>query len=293
MPGGYYHVIGRGIERRAIFSNDVDKEDFLSRLDRNLARSQTKCLAWALMPNHYHLLIRVGDSPLAKLMAGLLGGYASSYNRRNDRVGYVFQNRFKSILCDADNYLHQLVRYIHLNPLRAGLIENLRALDHYRWTGHAGVLGKNPRCWHETESVLRIFGTTKKSARKNYLDFLTISSESSDEVHCNGGGLVRSYGGWENVCRLRQEHVRCIGDEQILGASHFVDEILAQDELSLENRTHLELQGWTLEKLMLRVCNQYDVTPESLSRQTRNNSHSTAKSLICFWGMSSLGLGAR
>ena len=110
IPGGCYHVMGRGLERRRVFASDVDKEDFLTRLASSLASSQAECLAWSLMSNRYHLLIRVGSQPLNRLMSPLLGGYAGGYNRRHGRSGYVFQNRYKSILCDADSYLLQLVR---------------------------------------------------------------------------------------------------------------------------------------------------------------------------------------
>jgi REP element-mobilizing transposase RayT len=103
IPGGCYHVMGRGLERRRIFNADVDKQDFLFRLGEILERCGSLCLAWSVMSNHYHLLIRVGDQPLAKLMLPLLGGYAGCYNRRHHRSGYVFQNRYKSILCDEDS----------------------------------------------------------------------------------------------------------------------------------------------------------------------------------------------
>ena len=103
IPGGCYHIIGRGLERRFIFDAIEDKEEFLSRLGYNLNRCQAQCRAWTLMSNHYHLLIRASQKPLSKFMAPLLSGYAGYYNRRYHRSGYVFQNRFKSILCDTDN----------------------------------------------------------------------------------------------------------------------------------------------------------------------------------------------
>ena len=147
IPGGYYHVMGRGLERRRIFNHSDDKNDFLARLGVALAESESQCLAWAVMSNHYHLLIRVSAQPLSKLMSPLLGGYASSYNRRHRRSGYVFQNRFKSILCDADSYLLGLVRYIHLNPMKAKMLASLSQLSRYRWTGHAGLLGRHTQSW--------------------------------------------------------------------------------------------------------------------------------------------------
>ena len=124
LPGGYYHVMGRGLERRSIFAGDEDKKDFLERLGVGLEQTRSQCLAFAMMSNHYHLLIRVSSEPLSQLMGKVLSGYATCYNYRKKRSGYVFQNRFKSILCDADNYLLELIRYIHLNPLRANMVDS-------------------------------------------------------------------------------------------------------------------------------------------------------------------------
>ena len=111
--------MGRGLERRFIFNTNADKKDFLIRFGENLTPVGARCLARALMSNHYHFLIQVSEAPLTKLMAPVLGGSAGNYNRRHNRCGYVFQNRYKSILIDADAYLLELVRYIHLNPVRA------------------------------------------------------------------------------------------------------------------------------------------------------------------------------
>ena len=147
----------------------ADKKDFLRRLSDCLAASEAQCLAWAMMSNHYHLLIRAGSQPLSRLMGPLLGGFGGSYNRRHGRVGYVFQNRFKSILCEEDSYLLGVIRYIHLNPVRANLVSNLQMLDHYPWTGHAGIVGKSRYSWHAADEVLRLFGETRRQARANNL----------------------------------------------------------------------------------------------------------------------------
>ena len=114
----------RGLERRWIFNDEEDKRDFLARLSDGLDVTASHCLAWAVMSNHYHLLIQVNTTPLSKLMRSLLGGYAGHYNRRHRRVGYVFQNRYKSILCDEETYFLALVRYIHLNPLKAKQVKS-------------------------------------------------------------------------------------------------------------------------------------------------------------------------
>jgi len=121
-PGALHHVMVRGIDRRDIFSDQKDYTDFMDRLGDLLIETRTSCYAWALIPNHFHLLLRTGNSPISVLMKRLLTGYAINFNRRHNRYGHLFQNRYKSILCQEDSYLLELVRYIHLNPLRAGLV---------------------------------------------------------------------------------------------------------------------------------------------------------------------------
>ena len=115
--GALHHIICRGIERRKLFWTDFDRDDFLERLETVLVESGTPCYAWALMPNHFHLLLRTGNAPIFKVMSRILSGYAGCFNRRHRRSGHLFQNRYKSILCQEDTYLLALVRYIHLNPL--------------------------------------------------------------------------------------------------------------------------------------------------------------------------------
>jgi REP element-mobilizing transposase RayT len=285
--------MGRGLERRRIFYADADKQDFLARLGETLARSGSQCLAWSVMSNHYHLLIRVGDQPLVKLMSPLLGGYAAHYNRRHRRSGYVFQNRYKSILCDADSYLLELVRYIHLNPLRADMLKKLNDLDRYPWTGHATIMGHQKQDWQSVTEVLSLFARGVGTARRRYREYVDQGLGERESEALLGGGLVRSYGGWEGLKRLRKEHVRCIGDERILGDSDFVKRALAQDTLSIEKGTQRIQAGWDLDRLIRRVCLYCGVKEEQLAQKARANDLSLAKALICFWGSRELNLSLR
>ena len=159
-PGLLQHVMARGIERRKLFIDDKDRNSFLDRLAIVLEETQTQCYAWALIPNHFHLFLRTGPTPLSKTMRRLMTGYAVTFNKRHKRSGYLFQNRYKSVVCEEDSYLLELIRYIHLNPLRAKLVEDLKELDKYPWTGHSAILGrrKNP---------LVPEARNKKSAMKN------------------------------------------------------------------------------------------------------------------------------
>ena len=135
--GILHHVIIRGMERRPIFTSLADRRDFVERCGRLFPESRTVCYGWALIPNHVHLLLRTGSVPLSTVMARLLTGYATSFNRRHKRSGHLFQNRYTSILCQEDVYVKDLVRYIHLNLLRARLVPDLDALgvhpDVRRW----------------------------------------------------------------------------------------------------------------------------------------------------------------
>ncbi len=118
-PGALHHIIVRGIERRKVFADDMDRNNFVDRLSAIVTDTNTACYAWALIPNHFHLFLRTGQVPVATVMRRLLTGHAGYFNKRHRRSGHLFQNRYKSILCQEDTYLLELVRYIHLNPLRA------------------------------------------------------------------------------------------------------------------------------------------------------------------------------
>ena len=157
-PGALHHIIVRGIERRKIFRDNADRCDFINRLGSLLEETATACYAWALMPNHFHLLLRTGNVKIAAVMRRLLTGHATRFNRRHRRSGHLFQNRYKSILCQEDAYLLELVRYIHLNPLRAKLAENMDALAKYPFSGHGVIMGKHKQPWQDIDMVSSCFG---------------------------------------------------------------------------------------------------------------------------------------
>ncbi|OGR77071.1 MAG: hypothetical protein A2X32_07250 [Elusimicrobia bacterium GWC2_64_44] len=169
VAGQFYHVMSRGIERRAIFTDKYDYADFYGRLAEWISLSGSKCLAWCLMPNHFHVFLMRGDRPLSELMSHVLTGYATTFNLKYERAGHLFQNRYKSIICLSENYLREAVPYIHLNPLRAGLIKELSELKDYRWCGHAAALGLRGKDILDRSEFLDHFGGTERSAVENYL----------------------------------------------------------------------------------------------------------------------------
>lgn len=139
----------RGIERSKIFKDNIDRNNFLDRLGRIIQETKTRCFAWSLIPNHFYFLLKTGQVPIATVMRRLLTGYAVSYNKRHHWYGHLFQNRYKSILCQEDTYLLELVRYIHLNPIRANIVKDITALDKYPYTGHTVIMGKVKNDWQD------------------------------------------------------------------------------------------------------------------------------------------------
>ena len=172
IPGLLQHVIVRGIERSAIFLDDEDRRRFVDRLTGLLVETETECFAWAMLDNHFHLLLRCKRLELSRFMRRLLTGYAVIFNLRHKRSGHLFQNRYKSIVCEEDTYLLELLRYIHLNPLRAGLVKDLVALERYPWCGHAVLLGYRPFAGQPIDEVLARFGKHLTAAQNHYRTFV-------------------------------------------------------------------------------------------------------------------------
>jgi REP element-mobilizing transposase RayT len=195
-PGALHHIIVRGIERKKIFKDDADRDKFLERLGGILVDTKTPCLAWAIIPNHFHLLLRTGATPISSVMRSLLTGYAIYFNRRHRRSGHLFQNRYKSILCQEDAYLLELVRYIHLNPLRAKLVSSYDELQSYPYGGHSAIMGKVEREWQDVDLVLALFAANIPSARSAYSRYVQDGITLGRRKDLVGGGLIRSQGGW-------------------------------------------------------------------------------------------------
>ena len=194
----------RGIEWTALFRDDTDRTGFVGRVATLAEAGAWTVYAWALLPNHAHLLVRTGARPLPRSMRSLLTGYAGAFNRRHHRAGHLFQNRYKSIVVEAEPYLRELVRYLHLNPVRAQVVPDLHTLDLYPWTGHSALLGRIPRPWQDTPTILREFGPTPARARTAYRAFLAAGLPQGRRPEFQGGGLRRSQGGWQAVATLRR-----------------------------------------------------------------------------------------
>ena len=285
-----HHIMVRGIERKKIFESDEDRKHFLHRLGEVLQDTGTTCFAWSLMPNHFHLLCRTGPVPLSTVMRRLLTGYAVWFNRSRRRHGHLFQNRFKSILCQEEAYLLELVRYIHLNPLRAGLVRGLDELDSYDYSGHSTLMGKNKNPWQETEETLRYFSSRPASARKAYRSFVAAGIAQGRRPDLAGGGLIRSAGGWDSLKQKRREGVYQRSDERILGDSEFVTRVLARSKEQMNRRHVLRAAGMDLDRIAKHVSIITGLAPKDILSAGRQRPIVRARSLFCYWAVREMGV---
>jgi len=278
IPGLLQHVIVRGIERRDIFLDDSDRAMFVDRLSSLLIETGTDCFAWAMLTNHFHLLLRCRRVSLSRFMRRLLTGYAINFNHRHCRSGHLFQNRYKSIICEEDAYLLELIRYIHLNPLRARLVPDLAGLDLYPWCGHAVLYGKEILPGQVIDDVLLLFGESLLSARRKYREFVADGLGHGSRPELVGGGLQRSRKA------SGQEEIACF-DDRILGSSEFVE--------SLQNDPNIRAISPPKESLLeLReiVSNLFVVEPESILCRARKNSVSEARAVLCHIAIRLIGI---
>lgn len=288
VPGALHHVMGRGIERRALFIDGLDREDFLSRIERLVEKKALVVYAWALMPNHFHLLMRSTLVPLSRTMRSLMTGYAGYFNRKHQRVGHLFQNRFKSVLCEEDSYLLELVRYIHLNPLRAGIVDSLGSLEPSGLTGHSVLLKKVDRPWQDTNEVLSRFSPSEEKARKAYQRFMEDGLNKPAPENLEGGGLVRSFGGWGAVASLRKGREQYRSDERVLGGSDFVEGLLKKSEEEEGNRKLLQ-RKWDLGRLLDAVCERVKVSVDSLGGGGKDRDVALAREGVSYLWVKGLG----
>jgi putative transposase len=268
-PGTLHHVIIRGIEKRRIVDDRWDRRNFVSRLGQVASDTETDVYAWALMTNHAHILLRSSQQGLSRFMRRFLTGYAITYNLRHKRHGHLFQNRYKSIVCDEDAYFRELVRYIHLNPLRAKVVKNMSELDKYDWSGHSALMGKLKHEWQDRDYVLSWFGQKEGEARRAYRKYVEEGVEEGRRPELVGGGLVRSLGGWSQVLSLRRENERVLADERILGTGDFVQKVVSE----ADERTKYQLKDnerrEKAKQLIEQTCKKEDVNPTELRMGSR------------------------
>lgn len=185
-PGAVYHVILRGNAGQPIFLDDRDRTRLYLLIQEGVERFGCRIHAFCLMTNHLHLALQVGEKPLSRIMQNICFRYTRWVNWRYGKTGHLFQGRYKAILLDADSYLLELVRYIHLNPVRSHMV----ALpEEHPWSSHRAYLEKETIPWLTTEWVLSVFSTNKKVALKKYHEFLSNADDDSAKPALSHGNI--------------------------------------------------------------------------------------------------------
>ena len=290
VPGTLHHVMVRGIDGINIFQDEEDRKAFVDRV-RSLAKETgTRILAWVLMDNHVHLLITSGPAGLPTFMRRLLTGYAIGFNRKHGRFGHLFQNRYKSIICDLDSYLLELVRYLHLNPLRGGLVKNLEELEDYRWCGHGILTGRQKNDWQERDFVLGFFGSKGRKAVRAYREWVEGGKGLGHRPELMGGGLIRSMGGWSQVLSLRKKGESEAYDERILGDGDFVQAILKEADQKVVRQIRARREAGLLAKIFKEKCREAGVNEVELRSGSRRRAVSELRRKLCFYFYRELGI---
>jgi len=279
-PGTLHHVMIRGIERSSIFEDDQDRSDFISRVGILSQETGTRIVAWALMSNHVHLLLFSGPIGISTFMRRLLTGYALRYNRRQGRSGHLFQNRYKSIVCEEGAYLLELVRYIHLNPLRASRVKSMEELDQYPWSGHRALIGKERNNWQERDYVLQQFHDREGRAVRAYRKFMEEGKDQGYRPELVGGGLIRSLGGWSQVLPLRSSRERMEHDDRILGNGDFVAEMIREAGKNVKRYLRANDLKTSMDHAIKEICLKEGVEEQEMRMGVRTRKYSRVRAKI-------------
>jgi putative transposase len=251
FQGALYHVISRGNQRQDIFLDDKDLKTFLSYLSEYKIRYPFHLYAYSLMKNHLHLLLEVEETPLSKIMQSLLFRYTRYFNKRYGKVGHLFQGRYKAILCDKDAYLLELVRYIHLNPVRAKVVPDP---ERYLWTGHLSYLGKVRDGLIEEDFVLGQFEEKKSLARRRYRQFVL------EELHSG-----------------YQEKYYEVKDQRYLGDESFINRI----EIKKRDRENV-VYDIPIEVIAQEVSRATGIARNRLYSLTREREGAHGRSMVAY-----------
>jgi putative transposase len=249
-PGAVYHVILRGNGGQGTFLSKADRARFYFLLQEGVEKYGHRVHAFCLMTNHVHLAIQVGEVPLSRIMQNIVFRYTTYLNRRKKRTGHIFQGRYKALLIDADSYLLELVRYIHCNPVRAGLVQSP---DQYPWSSHRAYLGRESISWLNSEWVLSQFALREKKARIMYSAFVL---DGIHEEH-------------------RAEFHRGIFDGRILGDDNFSERSLARSEEKSQRR-------YSKEQIVAAASEVYGIEPKVLAEPDKRQLAAIARAFAAY-----------
>ncbi|MEW6418686.1 MAG: transposase [Nitrospirota bacterium] len=251
--GAFYHVITRGNQRQKIFRDEKDYRKYLEILSRYKDQYKFYLYSYALMNNHVHLLVETQEIPLSKILQGINQSYTMYFNKMYKTVGHLFQGRYKAILCDMDVYLLSLIKYIHLNPVRAKAV---KSPENYKWSSHQNYAERIKDDIVDVDQVLRMFSEDKSQARKLYRAYM-------------GDGI-----------NIKREDIYRTVDQRILGDERFVDKVTEKMEESIEHRR--KKHEYSLEEIAKMVEKIFGVTIRQLREKSKDREILIGRKLMTF-----------
>jgi REP element-mobilizing transposase RayT len=248
--GAFYHVITRGNQRQKIFRDEKDYSKYLNILARYKSQYKYRLYAYVLMNNHVHLLIETKDIPLSKIQQGINQSYTIYFNKKYNTVGHLFQGRYKAILCDRDAYLLSLIKYIHLNPVRAKAAEHP---EDYKWSSHINYVERSKGII-DIEQVLRMFSEDKAKARRLYSAYIT------------------------DGIKVKKEDIYRTVDQRILGDEEFVEQVTekAEEEIEPRKRKHEH----SLEEITRAIKSAFGITLKQMKEKGKDRDISLCRKLL-------------
>jgi putative transposase len=272
-PGLTHHIIARTFNDLLLFGDDADRKYFLSCLAHRIKETGFICYAWVLMDTHVHLLIRTTEQPLWQLMKPLNGDYARYYNKRYHRRGPLFCDRYKSIATQDQYYLEQLIGYIHLNPIRAGICKTLSHLDKYPWSGHSRIMGNSDGGFQEIKQILKRFGKTTEEARRKYREFINagIAMNQDDDFF----SAIRA----NNKGKQDKDDSGC----WVIGDHAFQKSVLEKDAQNRVTLAQYRKQGIFLNDVLKITAEKMGVAENLILLQSKRMPQTKARMVFCFF----------
>jgi putative transposase len=274
-PGSFYHIMARSIGDHNLFNDDEDRCEFLKRLAKSLLDSGHRCITWNLMDNHYHLFIRSNEKPLCSLMRPLNSGYARWYNKKNKRHGYLFQSPYKSVLCQNSHHLSELIRYIHLNPLRANMISSYDNLSDWKWSGHNLLLNNENAIgadFVDRKTILDLFSQNENDALKMYHQYMLEGIDNSN---------LRVAGRLPKTEQIELDNAHK-GWPAIIGGLQFVRNAMENNPIGLRRLHRKEDYSDVLRNSASETCCKFNITLDDLKKRGRKNVRSRAREYFCY-----------
>jgi REP element-mobilizing transposase RayT len=258
-PGAFYHVTSRGNEKKDIFKSKRDREKFLDYLSTATERYGAVIYAYCLMGNHFHIFLQTPDGNLSQIMRHIIGAYTTYFNIKRKRAGHLFQGRYKAVLVEADEYAAELSRYIHLNPVKAGITANA---DEYQWSSYRSYVGtaSTPE-WLMSGFILGSFGKNEKTAQKNYRDFvekLDLEAYESPLKNVHGGSVL---GSPDFIEEISETHLKERGeDKDIPALRHFSKRPPLEELIEIARKTLLDNEKLA-RQVGIYLCHKYSGAP--------------------------------